>query len=74
MIESGNVSLSSCQERCCIVLLRCLCVGETLEMNQFRSKGIREGINTNLLAAISTQESHAFVCVCGCASEIAILN
>lgn len=28
VIESGNVSLSSCQERCYIVLLRCLCVGE----------------------------------------------
>lgn len=68
VIESGIVSLSSCQEQCCIVLLSlgevCVRVAEErrFKMNQLISKSTSEDINTNLLAVISTQESDTMLC------------
>lgn len=61
VIESGIVSLSSCQEQRCIVLLClaevCVRAERRFKMNQLLSKSTSEDINTNLLAVISAQES-----------------
>lgn len=56
MTESGIVSLSSCQEQWCIVLL---CLAEVCASSRVETQNESAGvdINTYLLVVISTRES-----------------